>query len=535
MKSSAAIDEEQHTVNDEEQHAAQRQAPEHPFEWMKSEMTERIFRKLHIDTLGCPKNVNDSECAAGIWEAAGLAVTADPLDADVFLVNTCGFIGDAKKDSIDHIFTMADLAERMEAEGLPRPLLVVSGCLSQRYGEELAEEMPEVDLFLGVNEYEDLPRIVADYENSRTGMDAGAEDVCGDACGTDACGDPADGLGAARRLYTGCAPDGFSEFSARKLADNPYTATLRIAEGCNNRCAYCVIPSIRGPYRSRKMEDVLAEAARLAQAGCREVILIAQDVTEYGRDLYGELRLPRLLRELCRVEGIRWIRLMYCYEDKISDELIRVMAEEEKICHYIDIPLQHVSDEVLRAMGRRSTSAGIRETIGRLRKAIPDIHIRTTFITGFPGETGENMAQLTAFVEETRLERLGVFAYSREEGTPAGERPDQIDEEVRAARAEEIMRRQVEISREKNREKVGSVLEVLIDGIDGEETAASEAASTGDAPFVYLGRTQYDAPEIDNMVILQSDRPLQPGDMVQARIIDAFDYDLTAELVSVIT
>ena len=461
-------------------------------------MTERIFRKLYIDTLGCPKNVNDSECAAGIWEAAGLAVTDDPLDADVFLVNTCGFIGDAKKESIDHIFTMADLAERMEGEGLPRPLLVVSGCLSQRYGEELAEEMPEVDLFLGVNEYEDLPGIIEEY-------------------------------GAGQRVYTGCAPGGFNEFSARKLADNPYTATLRIAEGCNNRCAYCVIPSIRGPYRSRKMEDILAEAHRLAQAGCREVILIAQDVTEYGRDLYGRLCLPQLLRELCRVEGIRWIRLMYCYEDKITDELIQVMAEEEKICHYIDIPLQHVSDDVLKAMRRRSTGASIRETIGRLRQAIPDIHIRTTFITGFPGETEEDMEQLASFVEETRLERLGVFAYSQEEGTPAGERPDQIDEEIRAARAEEIMRRQVEISRAHNQAMVGSLQEVIIDGPDG-----GESGEAGDEEHpVYVCRTRYDAPEIDNTVILLADRQLEPGDLVKARIIDAFDYDLAAELVSV--
>ena len=463
--------------------------------------------RLYIDTLGCPKNHNDSECAAGIWEQAGFDVTGDPLKADILMVNTCGFIGDAKKESIDHIFDAVRLADEMEAEGLRRPLLCVSGCLSQRYAGELAEEIPEVDLFLGVNEYERLPELAADLAGrkdeeteirdgeGRPGEEAGLPSVC-----------------------VGASPEAFEEFSARKLADDPYTATLRIAEGCNNRCAYCVIPSIRGNYRSRRMEDVLAEAEALAAAGCRELILIAQDVTEYGRDIYGSLQLPELLRKLCRVEGIRWIRLMYCYEDKITDELIRVMAEEEKICHYIDIPLQHVADRVLRAMGRRSTKAGITDTIGRLRRAMPDIHIRTTFITGFPGETEEDFEELAEFAESFALERVGVFAYSREEGTPAGDRDDQIDEETKAARADEIMRHQLEVSRKSNRAKVGTIQEVLIDEID--EDGA------------YLGRTRYDAPEIDNTVILTAEETLKPGDLVLARITDAFDYDLTGEFVS---
>ena len=442
--------------------------------------------KLYIETLGCPKNFNDSEGIGGIWEKAGMYLTDDPIDADAILVNTCGFINDAKTESIEKIFDMARLKEEAAAEGYGDKILIVSGCLSQRYGEELYEEMPEVDIFLGVNDYERLPQMVK-----------------GLAKGT-------------RAKAFSCEPEAFEEFSARKLSDNPYSATLRIAEGCNNRCAYCVIPQIRGKLRSRPMESILEEAKVLAENGCKELMLIAQDVTEYGRDLYGELRLPKLLRELCKVEGIQWIRLMYCYEDKITDELIEVMSSEDKICHYIDIPLQHISDGVLKRMNRRSTTASIKDTIARLRAAMPDIHIRTTMIVGFPGETEEEFDELLDFVEETGFERLGVFAYSREEGTVAGDMEDQIEEDVKAQRVDAVMRRQLDISREINEEKVGNTIEVIVDGID-EEGA-------------YLGRTQYDAPEIDNTVIFGSDRELEPGDMVKVYINDAFDYDLVGNM-----
>ncbi len=442
--------------------------------------------KLYIDTLGCPKNFNDSQAAAGIWEEAGLTVTEDPLQADAIMVNTCGFINDAKKESIDRIFEMVDLCSGIqEAEGR-RPLLCVSGCLSQRYGQELYQEIPEVDVLLGVNEYDQLPQIIGKHLQNERG------------------------------LYLGCAPEVFEEFSARKVGEKPYSATLRIAEGCHNRCAYCVIPQIRGGYRSRRMENVVEEAERLAQAGCRELILIAQDVTEYGRDLYGRLRLPDLLKELVRIEGIDWIRLMYCYEDKISDELIRVMASEPKICHYIDIPLQHCADPVLRRMRRRSTEESIRGTIGRLREAIPDIHIRTTFITGFPGESEEDFQKLSNFAQEVRFERLGVFAYSQEEGTPAGEMEDQIDEEIKAMRADAIMRHQVDVSRQVNEAKIGSIQQVLVEELEEDGS--------------YVGRTMYDAPEIDGSVVFTSDQPLQEGDLVPVRIVDAFDYDLVGEL-----
>ena len=446
------------------------------------------YKKLYIETLGCPKNFNDSEGIGGIWEAAGGELVASPEEAEVVIVNTCGFINDAKRESIDAIFDMTRLPNK--------PKLIVSGCLSQRYGEELAEEIPEIDYLLGVNDYEKLPEIV----------------------------------GGRQRVYRSDAPVCFNEFSSRRLDTVHYSATLRVAEGCNNRCAYCVIPDIRGPYRSRPMENILEEAELLAKAGVRELILIAQDLTEYGRDLYGKLSLPELLRKLCRIggddlsKGFRWIRLMYCYEDKITDELIDVMASEERICKYIDIPLQHSADHVLHTMRRRSTSESIRSTISRLRTAIPDIHIRTTFITGFPGETEEDFEELADFVSETRFERLGVFAYSQEEGTPAGEMEDQIDEDVKKARADSIMRMQVDISREQNEEKIGHVLDVLVEGIDAE-----------DAEYVtYIGRSEYDAPEIDGTVIFRApaaERRFEPGEFVPVLIEDAFDYDLVGTAV----
>ena len=447
------------------------------------------YRKLYIETLGCPKNFNDSEGIGGIWEAAGGEIVASPEEAEVVIVNTCGFINDAKRESIDAIFDMTRLENN--------PKLIVSGCLSQRYGEELAEEIPEIDYLLGVNDYEKLPEII----------------------------------GGSRRLYRSDAPECFNEFSSRRLGDVHYSATLRIAEGCNNRCAYCVIPDIRGPYRSRPMENILEEAELLAKAGVRELILIAQDLTEYGRDLYGKLCLPDLLRKLCRIggddlsKGFRWIRLMYCYEDKITDELIEVMASEPRICSYIDIPLQHISDNVLRGMRRRSTSASIRSTISRLREAIPDIHIRTTFITGFPGETEEDFEELADFAMETGFERLGVFAYSQEEGTPAGDMANQIEDEVKAARADSIMRHQVDLSRKLNEEKIGCVMDVLVEGIDEED----------DQFITYIGRTEYDAPEIDGSVIfraLSADERLEPGTFVSVLIEDAFDYDLVGTLIT---
>lgn len=433
--------------------------------------------KILIETLGCPKNFNDSERAAAILKKAGYEITGSAQEADVIMVNTCGFIDDAKRESIERIFDMVEVKEDK--------ILIVSGCLSKRYGDELFEEIGEVDIFIGVNDYENLPHLIDEFQK-----------------------------GERRKEISPLSCD-FGRPGERLIRDNPYSVTIKIAEGCDNRCTYCIIPYIRGPYRSREKADIIEEASLLAAAGAKELILIAQDVTHYGSDIYGRLALPELLRALCKIDGIEWIRLMYCYEEKITDELIEVMAQEPKICHYIDIPLQHASDKVLAAMKRRSDSKGIMSTINKLRKHIPDIHIRTTLITGFPGETKKEFDELYEFVKTVRFERLGVFAYSKEEGTPAALMKPQVRSDVKERRREEIMRLQNNISLEINSAKIGRTMRVLVEGED--ETGA------------YLGRTQYDAPEIDNSVIFTSTKKLLPGDMVHVRIEDAFDYDLTGK------
>ncbi|MBQ6662336.1 MAG: 30S ribosomal protein S12 methylthiotransferase RimO [Firmicutes bacterium] len=436
-------------------------------------------KTVYIDTLGCPKNISDSEVAAGNLEAAGFSIVDDPETADIIMVNTCGFIEDAKKESIEHIFQMDDARK----EGAK---LVISGCLAQRYAQELFDEIPEADLIIGVNEYERVGELFRDLET--------------------------------RRAISGPCDLAPLEKSFRRYRETPYSASLKIAEGCNNRCTYCVIPQIRGPYRSKKMEDILEEARDLAAHGCKELILIAQDVAYYGLDLYKKKMLAPLLTELCKIEGIRWIRLMYCYDDRIDDELIRVMAAEEKICPYIDIPLQHASDRILKAMRRNSTRASIHKTLAKLREAIPDICIRTTLIVGFPGETDEDYEELVKMVEEEEFGRLGVFAYSQEEGTPAGEMPDQIEAEVKEARLDGIMMRQMEISRAHNESLIGRKLLCFVEGQEEDGT--------------YNGRTVYDAPEIDNGVVFTSDRELKRGDMVPVLIRDAFDYDLSGVAVN---
>lgn len=433
--------------------------------------------KVYFETLGCPKNFNDTQAAKGVLAEAGFEIARTAEDSDVIVVNTCGFINDAKKESIERIFDMMPYRE----EGKK---LVVSGCLSERYADDLYGEMPEVDCFIGVNEYERLPELLSELTSKE---------------------------GERIKSVNGCYEKILST-SKRVLGENPYTATLKIAEGCDNCCAYCIIPKIRGGFRSKPMEAVVEEARQLAEAGCKELILIAQDVTNYGRDLYGEPRLAELVRKVCRVDGIRWVRLMYCYEDRITDELIEVMATEPKVCHYIDIPIQHASDGVLKAMRRRSTEESIKDTINRLKAAIPDIHIRTTLIVGFPGETEKDFDKLLDFVEEMRFARLGVFAYSQEENTEAGEMENQIEEDIKQERLDAVMRRQLDISLEYNKEKVGKELEVLVEEADEDGS--------------YIGRTQYDAPEIDNSVIFTSERELKAGDIVRILVEDAFDYDL---------
>ena len=322
--------------------------------------------KVFFETLGCPKNFNDTQAAEGVLKEAGFDIVRTPEDSDVIVVNTCGFINDAKRESIEKIFHMAEYKKHGKK-------LIVSGCLSERYSEELYDEMPEVDCFIGVNEYENLPGLISNLANRN---------------------------GKRIKSVSGCWQEVLFT-PKRLLSENPYSATLKIAEGCDNCCAYCIIPKIRGGFRSKPMEDVIAEAEELAKAGCRELILIAQDVTNYGSDLYGEPKLAELVKKVCKVDGIQWVRLMYCYEDRITDELIDVMASETKVCHYIDIPVQHASDDVLKAMRRRSTESSIKGTIQRLKDAIPDIHIRTTLIVGFPGESDEDFDKLLDYIKHS--------------------------------------------------------------------------------------------------------------------------------------
>ena len=428
--------------------------------------------KIYVKTLGCEKNTVDSENALALLAQTGAEETQDPKKADVLMVNTCGFIHDAKQQSIETIFDLIRIKKKKQK-------LIVTGCLSQRYAKELAAEMPEVDAFLGVNDYKKLPEIVREM--------------------------------TAERIAASPAPKEYEELP-RRFAGG-VSAPIKIAEGCNNICTYCAIPFIRGLYRSRKPEEILAEAKDLAEQGVKELIVIAQDVTGYGRDFGRDDLLPKLLRDLCAIEGLRWIRLMYCYEDEITPELIRVIREEPKICHYLDIPIQHSSDRILKAMNRRSTEQSIRSTIQELRKQIPDIVIRTTLITGFPGETKEDFKALADFVGEMKFDRLGVFPYSKEEGTAAARMKPQIRSDVKQRRADRIMALQQKISLENNQKYIGKTMEVLVEEVfeDGS----------------YSGRTVYDAPEIDDGVLFTGPAGLQPGTFVSVTITDAFDYDLS--------
>ena len=403
-----------------------------------------------------------------------------PEEADILIVNTCGFIEAAKVESIEHIFNMA----AMKGESKK---LVVTGCLSERYHEDLSKEIPEVDLFTGVNDYDDLPGLLL-AESTGDKVQGEVEEVL--------------------------------PYRKRVFPEGTYTASLKIAEGCNNTCAFCAIPKIRGPYRSKRIEDCVREAEDMAASGVRELVVIAQDTSYYGKDLYGKAMLPELLHELCKVDGIRWIRLMYVYDDGITDELIETIKQEDKICDYIDIPIQHVADSVLKGMRRKSTGDSIRKTIAKLRKEIPDIHIRTTILVGFPGETEEDFNELLDFVEETRIPRLGAFAFSDEEGTLSYRMEGKLDEETKNERVEVLMRLQSGISDSLNEEKIGKTYEVMVDEAVDEEACR------------YLGRTRYDAPEIDDAVEFTGTTSHQPGDIVFVNVTDSSEYDLYGEEVS---
>ena len=446
-------------------------------------------KNIYIDTLGCAKNEYDSQMLAAALVERGCSIVFDPEDADIMIVNTCGFIEDAKKESIARIFELAEEKGR----GMK---LVVTGCLSERYHSELAEEMPEVDMFFGVNDYDRLPDILTGDREEAADKAASPEVA---ARSSDMVGDVLDDL----------------RYRKRDFDEGAYTGYLKIAEGCNNACSFCAIPSIRGHYRSKRIEDCVREAQDMADAGIRELILIAQDTSQYGRDLYGKLCLPELLKKLCAIDGIEWIRLMYVYDNGITDELVETIANEPKICKYIDMPIQHVSDNVLHRMRRQSTGASIRAAITMLRERIPEVHIRTTLLVGFPGETEEDMDELLGFIDTMKIDRLGAFAFSDEEGTPSYELDGKLDEETKQARRNAVMEHQLRVSEELNEKKIGKVYEVIVDEMIDED--------------VYSGRTRYDSPEIDCNVAFRSTRDLYPGDIVNVRIDNAYEYDLEGE------
>lgn len=443
-------------------------------------------------SLGCDKNLVDSEKMIGLLAYGGHRIVDREEEADVIVVNSCCFIHDAKEESIETILSMAEWKKKGRLKAL-----IVAGCLAQRYAKEIEEEIPEVDAVIGTAGYDKIVSVIEEILKDR-----------GE-------GEPGKGM-------VSCLPS--IDILPPPLADRrmvstgAYTAYLKIAEGCNKRCTYCVIPSVRGSYRSFPMEDLVREAEILAAGGVRELILVAQETTVYGVDLYGRKCLPDLLRALCRIEGLAWIRLLYCYPEEITDDLITVMIEEPKVCHYLDMPIQHSEDRILKMMGRRTSHKELTQLIAKLRDRIPDIALRTTLITGFPGETEEEFKHLLDFVEETEFERLGVFPYSREEGTPAALMEDQVDEEVCIRRRDAIMALQQEISAGIAYSCVGTVMDVLIDGYLYEED-------------VYVGRSFMDAPGIDGNVFVRSERELISGDIVPVRINDASEYDLIGDVI----
>ena len=439
--------------------------------------------KILFISLGCDKNLADSEQMLGILRNKGYEFTDDECEADIIVVNSCCFISDAKEESINTILDMAQCKTHYKCQAL-----IVTGCLAERYKEEIYKEIPEVDAVIGTSSY-----------------DAIAE--------------------AVEQALEGKKPQVFKDLNRlpdirteRVVTTGGYFAHLKIAEGCDKHCTYCIIPKVRGNYRSVPMENLLRQAKELAEKGVKELILVAQETTMYGKDIYGEKSLHKLLKELCKIQGIQFIRIMYCYPEEIYDELIQTMKEEQKICHYLDMPIQHCNDAILKKMGRRTNKKEIQEIVTKLREAIPDIILRTTLITGFPGETEDNFEEMMDFVDEMEFDRLGVFPYSPEEGTPAAEFPDQIDEEVKADRQCEIMELQQDIAFEKSERRIGQEMLAVIEGKVADENA-------------YIGRTYMDAPNIDGYVFIHTDEALMMGDFVKVKITASSDYDLIGELV----
>ncbi len=445
--------------------------------------------KVGFVSLGCPKNQLDTEVMLHEVAAAGYEITPEETEADVVIINTCGFIESAKKESIDNILDIAWLKKHRSLKAI-----VVTGCLAERYRESILEEFPEVDAVLGVGS---IHRIVEAIEAVTVKKKKGSH-----------------------YRYSSFEDKESVKLGGDRILTTPeYTAYLKIAEGCDNWCAYCAIPSIRGKFRSRPMEDLVSEAKDLEALGVKELVIVAQDITRYGQDLYGGYRLAELLHRITEATEIPWIRLLYCYPDKITDELIAEMRDNPRILKYIDLPIQHISDHMLRAMNRHGDSAMIREVIAKLRREIPEIVIRTTFIVGFPGETEEDFCELCEFIRETKFEHAGVFPYSREEDTPAYDLPDQIEEQVKQDRADLLMQEQLEINAERNRGMIGKVLTVLCEDYD----------PVGE---IHFGRGTDDAPEIDGKIYFRSDVRVAPGSFVRVKIREVMDYDLIGRMVT---
>ncbi|WP_425060931.1 Ribosomal protein S12 methylthiotransferase RimO [Sporomusa carbonis] len=438
--------------------------------------------KAGFVSLGCAKNLVDTEIMLGILSDNNIAITDDPHDADILIVNTCGFIDSAKEESISTIIQMADFKREGKCRGV-----IVAGCLGQRYQQDLLDELPEVSAIVGTGAWHRIMEAVHAV------------------------------LAGERVLLIGDTDTLYDETMPRISTTPSYSAYVKIAEGCSNCCSYCVIPLVRGSYRSRPLESVVNEVKRLAEQGVKEINLIAQDTTSYGRDRYGEPQLTALLNELVKIEGIIWIRLLYCYPKYFNDELIELIANQPKICKYIDLPLQHADDEILSAMNRRDKRADIEKLLGKIRVAIPGVVIRTSFIVGFPGETDKHFESLKQFMLEQKFERVGVFTYSQEEGTPAGIMKQQVPDNVKEERYHELMALQCQISEDLNRDMEGRVLTVLIEGHNSEQ------------PDVAFGRSYREAPDVDGRIYVEDAADLQPGDLVRAEVVQGFTYDLLAE------
>ena len=438
--------------------------------------------KILFISLGCDKNLVDSEVMLGLLDAKGYQIVDDETQADVMVINTCCFIHDAKEESIQTILDMA----RYKEEGRLKAL-VVTGCLAQRYKQEIIDEIPEVDVVLGTTSYDKIVEAVEEALEGKSEVELADIDALP--------------LPETKRLVT----------------TGGHYAYLKIAEGCDKHCTYCIIPKLRGKFRSVPMERLLTQAREMAEEGVKELILVAQETTVYGTDIYGKKSLHVLLKELCKISGIRWIRVLYCYPEEIYDELIQTMKEEKKICHYLDLPIQHASDRILKRMGRRTTRAELVDIVNKLRGEIPDIVLRTTLITGFPGETEEDHEELMEFVDEMEFDRLGVFTYSPEEDTPAAGMPDQIPKEIKEERRDEIMELQQEISYDKGTDRIGQELLVMIEGKVADESA-------------YIGRTYGDAPKVDGYIFVQTGELLMTGDFAKVRVTGALEYDLIGVL-----